>query len=143
MEILKRVLSLALVASLTCSTLVRAETVATLGGEGDAQAAGTPEAAALMRKYSEKLRIGSTVKVKEIGGRRFTALLMAVDEQGVAVKPKTRIPERARVVPFDRLEQLEPTKDGSSVVKAVAAGAAVGAATFVGLLLIAVAASGG
>ena len=61
---------------------------------------------------------------------------MTVDDAGITVKPKTRIPEPARQVPFDRLAQLELARDGSNIAKAAAIGGAVGAGVFLGLLML-------
>jgi hypothetical protein len=66
----------------------------------------------------------------------LTAVLMTLDEAGITVMPKTRIPEPARRVAFDRLAQLELARDGSNLAKAAAIGGAVGAGAFFGLLMI-------
>ena len=86
--------------------------------------------------YVGKLPIGSTVRVRTSDGRRFTAVLAVVDEQGITLEPKTRVPEAPRRILFDRLTQLELKQNGSSVGKSVAIGAAVGAGTFFGVLLL-------
>ena len=86
--------------------------------------------------YAEKLPIGSTVRVRTSDGRRQTAVLAVVDREGITLEPKARIPEPPRRVSFDQLEQLELKQNGSSVAKAVAIGAAVGAGTFLGILAL-------
>jgi hypothetical protein len=86
--------------------------------------------------YAGKLPIGSTVRVRTSDGRRLTAVLAIVDEESITVEPKTRIPEPPRRIPFDQLSQLELKQNGSSVAKSVAVGAAVGAGTFFGVLLV-------
>ena len=88
------------------------------------------------RQYAARLPIGSTVRVGTTGGERLTAVLMTVDDAGITVKPKTRIPEPARRGPFDRLAQLEPAQEGSNIAKAAAIGGAVGAGVFLGLLML-------
>ncbi len=86
--------------------------------------------------YAEKLPIGSTVRVRTSDGERRTAVLAVVDREGITLEPKTRVPEPPVRVSFDRLEQLELKQNGSSMAKAVAIGAAVGAGTFLGILAL-------
>jgi hypothetical protein len=91
--------------------------------------------------YAGKLPIGSTVRVRTTDGRRVTAVLAVVDQEGITLEPKTRIPEPPRRIPFDQLQQLELRQNGSSVGKSIAVGAAVGAGTFLGILMILMAAA--
>lgn len=86
--------------------------------------------------YAGKLPIGSTVRVRTSDGQRLTAVLAVVDEESITLEPKARIPEAPRRIPFDQLAQLELKQNGSSVGKSVAIGAAVGAGTFFGVLLL-------
>jgi hypothetical protein len=86
--------------------------------------------------YASKLPIGSTIRVRTSDGKRLTAVLAVVDEESIILEARTRIPEPPRRIPFDQLEQLELQQKGSSVGKSIAAGAAVGAGTFLGVLLI-------
>ena len=86
--------------------------------------------------YAAKLPIGSTVRVRTTDGKRQTAVLAVVDKDGITLEPKTRLPEPPRRVPFDQLQQLELKENGASVGKAIAIGAAIGAGTFFGILLI-------
>ena len=88
------------------------------------------------QRYAARLPIGSTVRIATTEGKRMTAVLMTVDEAGITVKPKTRIPEPARQVPFDRLAQLELAPEGPNMAKAAAIGGGVGAAVFLGLLVL-------
>ena len=89
--------------------------------------------------YSEKLPIGSSIRLRTTDRRRFTAVLTHVDRDGITIELKTRIPEPARRIPFDQIQQLELKTNGSSMAKAAAVGAAVGAGTFLGLMMLAVA----
>ena len=91
----------------------------------------------LWRTYVAKLPIGSTVKVGTPRAERFVASLMAIDDTGILVKPKTRIPEPARHVSYDALEQLELYTDGTTAERgaAIAAGIGTGAGTFFLLLM--------
>ncbi len=86
--------------------------------------------------YAEKLPIGSTVRLRTTDGTRRTAVLTHVDQDGITVELKSRIPEPARRVPFDQIQQLELKTNGSSIAKAAAVGSAIGAGTFLGLLAL-------
>jgi hypothetical protein len=86
--------------------------------------------------YAEKLPIGATVRVRTTDGKRHTAVLALVDRDGITVEPKSRIPEPARRFPYDQIQQLELKTNGSSMAKAVAIGAGIGAGTFIGLLAL-------
>jgi hypothetical protein len=76
------------------------------------------------------------VRIGTADGERLTVLLMIVDDSGITVKPRTRIPEPARRVPFDRLVKLEIAGEGASVARAAAIGGGVGAGVFLGLLML-------
>ena len=106
---------------------------------GNVLMAQTVSTAEYWQKYTAKLPIGATIRIRTTDGRRLTAVLAVVDDSSITVEPKTRVPEAPRVIPFDRLQQLE-LKDGgggSGIGRAVAIGAGIGAATFLGLLLMA------
>lgn len=90
----------------------------------------------IWRQYAARLPIGSTVRIRTTGGEHLTAVLLTVDEAGITVKPKTRIPEPAQQVPFDRLSQLELAGEGSNIAKAAAVGAGVGAGVFLGMVIL-------
>lgn len=87
-------------------------------------------------RYTEKLPIGSTVRVRTSDGKRVTAVLAIVDGTGITVEPKTRVPEAPRHIPFAELEQLELQQHGSSLAKTVGIGVAVGVSSFFGIMLI-------
>ena len=100
------------------------------------QAATPGQDADLWRQYAMRLPIGATVKVRTTGGERRTAVLMTVDDTGITVKPRTRIPEPVQHVPFDHLTQLELAHANSNIAKAAAIGGAVGGGVFLGLLML-------
>ena len=87
-------------------------------------------------KYTERLPVGSTVRVRTTDGQRVTAVLTIVDDTGITLQPKTRIPEKPRHVRFENLDQVELKQNGSSVGKAVGIGVGVGVAAFFGMLAI-------
>jgi len=87
--------------------------------------------------YAEKLPIGATVRVRTTDGKRHTAVLALVDRDGITVELKSRIPEPARRIPYEQIQQLElKTNNGASMAKAAAVGAAIGAGAFLGLLAL-------
>ncbi|MEO8256371.1 MAG: hypothetical protein ABI868_03410 [Acidobacteriota bacterium] len=90
----------------------------------------------IWRQYAAHLPIGSAIRIRTTGGERLTAVLLTVDDSGLTVKPRTRIPEPARHFPFRGLAQLELARDGSNLAKAAAIGGGVGAGVFLGLLLL-------
>jgi hypothetical protein len=93
----------------------------------------TPE---LWHSYAAKLPIGSVVRVSSRGGQRFVGSLMAVDDTGVMVKPRSRVTEPARHISFDDLEQLDLYEGGTSVNRAGAIAAGMGAAVGVFFLSV-------
>ena len=95
-----------------------------------------PDDPALIKRFVEQLPIGSTITIVETSGAKSNVLLMAVDPLGIVVKPKTRIPEPIRTVPFDRLARVEPA-GGHGFAKGFWIGAGVGAGSvFLWLLLL-------
>lgn len=86
--------------------------------------------------YAEKLPIGATVRVRTTDGTRRTAVLAVVERDGITVELKSRIPEPARRISYDQIQQLELKTNGSSIAKAAAVGSAIGAGTFLGLLAL-------
>ena len=86
--------------------------------------------------YASKLPIGATVQVRTADGRRETGVLTLVDQESITIETRTRVPEPPRRIRFAQLDQLQLKTKGSSVGKAVAVGAAVGAGTFFGILMV-------
>ena len=94
----------------------------------------TPQNADMWRAYADHIAIGSTLTIRMTGGERLTGVLFVVDDTGITVKPKTRLPEAARHVAFDRIEDLSVRRDRVNLAKFVGIGAAVGAGVFVSML---------
>jgi hypothetical protein len=82
----------------------------------------------LWKARAGQIPIGATVKLRTNDGHRMRAVLMAVDESGILVKP-------SRHLPFDRLEALERFEDRVSFPKYIAVGAAIAGSLFLMLLL--------
>jgi hypothetical protein len=97
----------------------------------------TPRQADTWRQFAGSIPIGSAVKVRTTPGERFTGVLIAVDDTGIEVSPKTRIPEPNRRVAFDRIAQVEMKKTGEvSFAKVAAVAGAVGAGAAVGVFML-------
>ena len=91
------------------------------------------------RSYEERIPIGSTVKLTTTVGDRMTALLMLVDDTGITVKPKTRVPEPARRIRFDQIDELqqqEPERSNLTLGHAAGTGATVGGIILGSFLLL-------
>ena len=107
----------------------------------NAQSAATGRSSDYWLKYTGRLPVGSTIRLRTSDGKRLTAVLAIVDETGITVEPRTRRPEPPRHIPFDQLEQLELRQSGMGAGKAAAIGVATGVGTFFGILLILLASS--
>jgi hypothetical protein len=96
---------------------------------------GAAQDAELWKARAGQIPIGATVKLRTNDGHRMRAVLMAVDESGILVKPATRVPEPSRHLPFDRLEVLERFEDRVSFPKYIAVGAGIAGGLFLMLLV--------
>jgi hypothetical protein len=95
----------------------------------------------LLRQYASKLPVGGLVKVRLRSGGSVKGILMLADDEGIVVKPKTRLPEPERRLPFSTIDMIElEQRGGMSTAKAVGIGVASGVATFFGIMLIIIAA---
>jgi hypothetical protein len=88
-------------------------------------------------QFAGKLPIGSAIRVRTDTRERVTATLLVVDEGGITVQPRTRVPEPARRIAFTNIAQIDVVSEkGANMAKAAAVGGAVGAGTFLGLLMV-------
>src|SRR2546426_11634044 len=92
-----------------------------------------PEAAA-RRNAAQRVPIGATIKLRTTDGQRFKAVLFAVDEDGITVKPATRVPVASMKIPFDRLDSMERDEGRIHFGRYTGIGAAVGGAVLLILL---------
>ena len=137
---MRRIVAILLVGTLVapgCATRGPALTQATAPrvqptGKGASPATLSPD---VWRQFAEKLPAGAKVHVHRLSGRRLTGVILTIDDEGLVVNPKTRVPEPTVRVAFDDIRQLELAND-SSLAKAAAVGAGVGAGAFLGLMLL-------
>ena len=90
----------------------------------------------ITRSYADGLPLGGRVRVSLKNGESFAATFMGVDGEAVRLQRRTRMPEPPVTVPFDDLAALSIEEGGIGVGKAIAIGAGVGAATFLGILAL-------
>jgi hypothetical protein len=88
----------------------------------------------LWKARAGQIPIGAMVKLRTNDGHKMRAVLMAVDESGILVKPATRVPEPSRRLPFDSLDGLDRFEDRVSFPKYIGLGAAIAGAVFLMLL---------
>ena len=93
------------------------------------------------RTIAEQVPAGSVVKVRLTSGQSFSAVLVRPEEDSVLLQPRTRQPVPLQTVRYDAIVSMERVEGrGIGVGKAVAIGAAVGGAAFLGLLMAVVSA---
>jgi hypothetical protein len=95
--------------------------------------------AAALKQMAAGIPLGVRVRVRTIEGQRLTATLMAVDDEGIVLKRRSRVPEPAVAIRFVDLTELRrEDKEGFSVAKALGIGLAAGAGAILTLFAIAV-----
>jgi hypothetical protein len=100
-----------------------------------------PTERAEMADYVQKLPAGSRVRVERVAGGAVKGTLMKASDTSILVQRNTRMPEAPMDIPLEQVTRV--TLDtGSSTGKAIAIGAAVGAAATFGVLLLIAALSG-
>ena len=88
----------------------------------------------LWKARAGQIPIGATVKLRTNDGHRMKAVLMAVDESGILLKPVTRLPEPSRHLSFDSLDALERFEARVSFPKYIGLGAVISGTVFLILL---------
>ena len=95
--------------------------------------------AAAFRQLAAQIPAGSRIKLQTRDGRRVTATLMSVTEQGIVVKRESRVPEPAVSVEYAQLARLHlEGKSGFSMGKAIGVGLAAGVGAILTMFAIAV-----
>jgi hypothetical protein len=99
----------------------------------------SPVEAKAWREVADEIPLGSRVKVQTTDGKRVTATLMRVSDEGLLLKKNTRIVEPAIAVGFDALSRLERDTGGGgvSIGKAIGIGIAAGAGAILTMFAIA------
>jgi hypothetical protein len=97
-----------------------------------------PRGPEVWRRLAQRLAPGSGVRILLTDGTRMRAVFLAAEDADLVVKRKTRLPEPEQRIAYGSLELLElENAGGMSVGKAVAIGVGTGAATFLGMILMA------
>ncbi len=109
-----------------------------LTGLASAQRAISPaEERDAWRDAARAMPAGVTVKVELNSERRITGTLMSVTEEGLLVKERKRPSRAALMIPIADVARLERAeKNGGSIGKAIAAGAAAGVGGFLTFLAL-------
>ena len=95
--------------------------------------------AAAWREMASAIPLGSRVKVRTESGRRLTATLMTVEDDGIVVKRDARVPEPAVTIPYSEIAQLQrEEKTGFTWAKALGIGLAAGVGAILTIFAIAV-----
>lgn len=123
----------------TITTFVLIAVLLTTGLAHAQQPLSAQDEAAAFKELAANIPPGSRVTVESRDGRRLTATLMAVGEDGIVVKRESRVPEAAVSIPFAQLTRLRrDTKSGFSIGKAIGIGLAAGVGAILTMFAIAV-----
>ena len=90
--------------------------------------------AAARRSIAQQMPVGATVKLRTTDGRRLKAVLFSVDEDGITVKPVTRIPVASLKIAFDRIDTMERDEGRLHMGRFTGIGAGAGGAFLMILL---------
>jgi hypothetical protein len=91
----------------------------------------------VLADYVQTLPAGSLVKVHRSDARAVRGTLLKATDQFVVVQPRTRVPEPPVEIPLDTVISVTlETRDGGSIGKAIAIGAAAGAGAALAVFLI-------
>ena len=95
--------------------------------------------AALMASYVSHLPLGSRVRVSLADGTTIRGILMKADADPIVVQKRTRIPEPPLHIALRDVTALELEAKTGGAGRAIAMGAAAGAASALGVLMLLVA----
>jgi|KBSMisStaDraftv2_1062788.scaffolds.fasta_scaffold274542_3 hypothetical protein len=112
--------------------------LALLVASASASAQGAPRDADAWRALTSALAPGSLVTVRTKDGTRVRGTLVQQVDDGILVKPKTRLPSPMRSISFDDIEELERAKHGMSPGTKVVLGTGIGVGVMmlVGALIV-------
>lgn len=92
---------------------------------------------AVIAEYVQTLPAGSAIRVQRADGRSVRGTLMKATEQSLVIQPHVRVPEPPLEIPLAEVIAVTPeTRGGTSLGKAIAIGAAVGAGATLAVLMI-------
>jgi len=132
-DIFKRSLAVALCGALTASGCATTRVVQISPAPSGDRLADR----AVMAEYVQKLQTGATIKVERGHRRTVRGVLMKATDHAIVVQPRTRLPEPAIEIPLDDVLAVTlESKGGNSVGRAIAVGAAAGAAVILTMVLI-------
>lgn len=121
-------------ALLVCLTLA-ASGCATTGARGVTLVPNADRA--VIAEFVRGLPVGSAIHVQRTDGRSVRGTLMKATDQSLVIQPRTRIPEAPLEIPLADVLSVTPEKrGGTSLGKAIAIGAAVGAGATLAVLMI-------
>jgi hypothetical protein len=116
------------------AALIATTPVATLNAQQNVPPA--TEAAAF-KTMAAVIPLGTRIKVQTSSGRRLTATLMSVTDEGLVVKREARVPEPAVTISFNELTRLQRAeRNGLGFAKAIGIGLAAGAGAILTLFAI-------
>jgi hypothetical protein len=95
----------------------------------------TQDAPALVAAYVKSLPAGTKITITTADGKTLKATLMAVQDEAIIVRPRTRIPEPAQTLPLHRIASVDVQQANDGLGRAIAIGAGVGAGAALGVLL--------
>ncbi len=134
---MKRLVAVMLCLAMTTTGCAAARAQVSAQPTNLAQAAVDP---ALMAAYISQLPLGARVRVSLADGRVIRGTLMRAHTDPIVVQRRTRIPEPPVQIPIRDVQALElETKNGGGTARAIALGAAAGAASTLGMLMLLVA----
>lgn len=133
MTTIRKILSLLLVAAFTTQCAAKAR---------PAQTVSSPDAARAMLTAAEKIPAGARVSVELMDGRRFKAVILAVEGDAVVVQQRTRLPEPPLRLDPGQIAYLELDSSREGLGKMLAIGAAIGTGVTLAFLAILAAALG-
>jgi hypothetical protein len=83
----------------------------------------------------KSLPAGTKITITTADGKTLKATLMAVQDEAIIVRPRTRIPEPAQTLPLHRIASVDVQQANDGLGRAIAIGAGVGAGAALGVLL--------
>jgi hypothetical protein len=110
-----------------------------LAGESFARSSKQQDPPGVTAAYVKALPPGVRLTIALTDGSTMKGTLMVVQDDAIVVRPRTRVPEPARTIPFAQIATIETERE-SGVGRAIAIGAAVGAGAAIGVFLAIIAA---